>query len=66
VDPAQALPAVEVTIKAQYRSNTVTFHDGNVDSIAARHQGRILGHLRRAQDIAFSIEITSSTISKVT
>jgi hypothetical protein len=51
VDPPQAGPAVEITIKAQYRTNTVTLHHGNMDGIAGRHHGRILSDLRRAQHV---------------
>jgi hypothetical protein len=66
MDPPQSWPAVEITVEAQDRSNTMALHNGDVDRIAGRNLGAVLGDLTGAQYLGFPIGITSSTMPNVT
>jgi len=51
MDPLQPGPSVKISVKAQDRSDTAALHHRNVDGIARREHGWILGDLACAQHI---------------
>ena len=53
VDPLNPRPSVEISVKAQNRSNTVVLHDRNVRGVPGRQERTILGDLPRTQDYGF-------------